>query len=74
MIYRYQIDGLTVQTGDLICTVDGQGGTALGAFWRTIGKVVPGTVDHVAIYVGPRGRCVEAVPAGVLAYEVVGYA
>ena len=74
MIYRYEIDGLPVQTGDIICTVDGQGGTALGEFWRSVGKMIPGAVDHVAIYVGPGGRCVEAGPAGVLAYEVIGHA
>lgn len=60
MIYSYKINGLTVQTGDLICSTDEGDGDMCGQFWRFIGMLIPGDVDHIAVYVGPRGRCVEA--------------
>ena len=60
MIYSYEINGVAVQTGDLICTRDAGGGIVLGQFWRFIGMLIPGDVDHIVIYVGPEGRCVEA--------------
>lgn len=64
MIHTREIEGLTVQTGDLICTTDGGGADITGQFWRFIGKLIPGDVDHIIIYVGPRGRCVEAGAKG----------
>jgi hypothetical protein len=60
MIWTYVINGLSVQTGDLICTSDAGGGIVLGQFWRFIGMLIPGDVDHIVVYVGPEGRCVEA--------------
>jgi len=60
MIHNCTINGLSVQTGDLICTTDGDENFLSGQFWRLIGKLIPGDVDHIAIYVGPNGRCVEA--------------
>ncbi|HEY3275260.1 MAG TPA: hypothetical protein VGJ94_01465, partial [Syntrophorhabdaceae bacterium] len=65
--------GLTVRTGDLICTTDGAGRDITGLFWRLIGKLIPGDVDHVSIFVGPGGRCVEAGGKGrVVAFEIRG--
>ncbi len=60
-VHTYQIDGLTVRTGDLICTnpTEGKSGFA-GIFYRLFGTLIPGEVDHIAVYVGPGGRCVEA--------------
>ena len=72
MVYTYTINGLLVQTGDIICTTDGEEGIIPGQFWRLIGKLVPGAVDHIAIYVGPKGRCVEAGAKGVVTFEVEG--
>lgn len=74
MIYEYEIDGLTVQTGDIICTADGAVNTDIrGQFWRLLGKIIPGEVDHIVIYVGPDGRCVEAGAKGkVITFEVKG--
>ncbi|MGA2109902.1 MAG: YiiX/YebB-like N1pC/P60 family cysteine hydrolase [Syntrophorhabdales bacterium] len=73
MIYQYQINGLAIQTGDLICTTDGGNGDIKGQFWRLIGKLIPGDVDHIVIYVGPGGRCVEAGAKGmVIAFELTG--
>ena len=69
MIYTYQIEGLTLQTGDIICTTNGKPDILPGEFWRLVGRLVPGDVDHVAIYIGPDGRCVEAGSRGVIAYH-----
>ena len=72
MIHSYEIDGLPVQTGDILCTTDGTDRFFAGRLWRVFGLFVPGPVDHVALYVGPRGRCVESGPAGVTMFEVEG--
>lgn len=70
MIYSYEINGLQVKTGDLICTTDGGDSIIGGQFWRLIGKLIPGDVDHIVIYVGPEGRCVEAGAKGcVITFE-----
>jgi cell wall-associated NlpC family hydrolase len=70
MIYTYQIEGIPVQTGDIICTMNGKPDILPGEFWRFIGRLVPGDVDHVAIYLGPNGRCVEAGGRGVITFDV----
>ena len=72
MIHTYQIEGLTVQTGDIICTMNGKPDILPGEFWRMVGRLIPGDVDHVMIYVGPEGRCVEAGSRGVITFEVPG--
>ncbi|UCC23455.1 MAG: hypothetical protein JSW23_05220, partial [Planctomycetota bacterium] len=60
-IHSYKIDGLTVRTGDLICTNTTKGESLYEGFgYRLFGMVIPGEVDHIAVYVGPGGRCVEA--------------
>jgi hypothetical protein len=64
MISKYVINGIEVRTGDLICTKDGDTANLMGQFWRLIGKIIPGDVDHIVIYVGPEGRCVEAGAKG----------
>jgi len=69
MAYSFEINGLPVRTGDIICTVDGGGPIIPGEFWRLIGKLIPGDVDHVVIYVGPEGKCVEAGAKGVISFE-----
>ena len=70
MIYTYQIEGLTLQTGDIICTMNGKPDILPGEFWRFVGRLVPGDVDHVAIYLGPDGRCIEAGACGVITFDV----
>jgi hypothetical protein len=70
MIYTYQIEGITLQTGDIICTMNGKPDILPGEFWRLVGRLVPGDVDHVAMYVGPAGRCVEAGARGVIKFTV----
>jgi len=70
MIHTYQINGTTLQTGDIICTMNGKPDILPGEFWRLIGQLVPGDVDHVAVYLGPHGRCAEAGARGVITFDV----
>ena len=70
MIYTYQIEGIPVQTGDIICTMNGKPDILPGEFWKLVGRLVPGDVDHVAVYVGPQGRCIEAGAHGVIKFTV----
>jgi cell wall-associated NlpC family hydrolase len=70
MIYTYQINGMPVQTGDIICTMNGKPDILPGEFWRLVGRLVPGDVDHVAIYLGPEGRCAEAGAKGVITFQI----
>jgi len=65
MIHTYQIEGLTLQTGDIICTMNGKPDILPGEFWLLVGRLVPGDVDHIAIFLGPDGRCVESGSKGV---------
>ena len=71
-IHTYKIDGLTVRTGDLICTSTGGQSMPGGLFWKLFGELVYGEVDHIAVYVGPGGRCVEAgAKFRVLTFDIV---
>lgn len=70
MIHTYEIEGIPVRTGDIICTMNGKPDILPGEFWRLIGRLVPGDVDHIAMYLGPEGRCVEAGTRGVITFEV----
>jgi hypothetical protein len=70
MIYTYQIEGLALQTGDIICTMNGKPDILPGEFWRLVGRLVPGDVDHVAVYLGPNGRCTEAGARGVITFDI----
>ena len=72
MIHTHQINGLTVQTGDVICTMNGKPDILPGEFWRLVGRLVPGDVDHVAMYLGPEGRCIESGAKGVVTFDVMG--
>lgn len=71
-VYSYQINHLPVQTGDILCTTDGGGEILPGEFWRLIGKLLPGDVDHIALYLGPGGRCIESGALGVITFDVEG--
>lgn len=70
MIYTYQIEGIALQTGDIICTMNGKPDILPGEFWRFVGRLVPGDVDHVVIYLGPDGRCIESGARGVITFDV----
>jgi hypothetical protein len=71
-VYPFSLEGLPLLTGDVICTVNGLPGSVAGALWGSVGRIVPGQVDHCAVYVGPGGRCVEAGVNGVIAFEMPG--
>jgi hypothetical protein len=60
MIYSETINGLPVTTGDIICTTNGNDASLMGKAWQMIGLLVPGKIDHVLLYVGPNGGCIEA--------------
>lgn len=72
MVYTYEIEGIAVQTGDIICTMNGKPDILPGEFWRFVGRLVPGDVDHVAVYLGPDGRCAEAGARGVITFDIPG--
>ena len=42
MVHHYEIDGLPVQTGDILCTTDGTDRFLAGRFWQLFGLFVPG--------------------------------
>jgi len=73
-VHTYLIDELTVQTGDLICTSTTRGRAVFaGFFYRLYGMVIPGPVDHIVVYVGPGGRCVEAgAKLRVMTFDITG--
>jgi hypothetical protein len=72
MIHSFTLAGLPMQTGDILCTMNGKPDILPGEFWRLVGRLVPGDVDHVALYLGPGGRCIEAGALGVSLFEVQG--
>jgi hypothetical protein len=71
-VYTHEFYGTELRSGDLICTTDGEHTSFYGALWRVFGHLVPGPVDHVAIYVGPGPHFVEAGPFGVLSFDMPG--
>jgi hypothetical protein len=72
-VSTHLLDGITLKTGDLIATINGGETIISGQFWWLVGKLLPGDVDHIVIYVGPGGRCVEAGATGkVMAFEFSG--
>jgi len=70
MIHSYVVNGLPVQTGDIVCTRNGKPNVLPGEFWRLVGLLVPGDVDHIAIYLGPDGRFAEAGALGVVTFHI----
>lgn len=73
MIHTTTLNGLSIQTGDILCMAfDQDENSRPGDYWRILGMLIPGEVDHVAVYVGPGGRCVEAGGRGVIAFDLDG--
>ena len=64
-VFRQTLNGLLLQSGDLICTTSGVAEILVGEFWRLLARLVPGEIDHVIVYLGPDGLCVEAGSKGV---------
>lgn len=71
-IAEFNLDGLILRTGDLICTSNGKEDMPVGEFWRLLGRLLPGEVDHVIVYLGPEGVCVEAGARGVNLFRLPG--
>jgi hypothetical protein len=72
VVHSHRYETITVQTGDVLCTVNGLPGSLAGALWTGVGALLPGQVDHCALFVGPEGRCVEAGTQGVIAFDMPG--
>lgn len=71
-IHTHTFNGLTVRTGDILCTQDGTPGSLFGALWRLIGLIAPGEIDHCVLYIGPGGRCIESAVRGVVTFDMAG--
>jgi hypothetical protein len=72
MIYSYTLNNRHIQTGDILCTTSEGSDIEPGQFWRLLGRLVPGEIDHVAIYLGPGGLCIESAILGVNAFTISG--
>jgi len=73
MIHTTKINGLDVQTGDILCLAfHGDSENHPVSHWRLLGLVIPGEVDHVAVYIGPGGRCIESAYRGVYKFDLEG--
>jgi hypothetical protein len=73
VIHRHRINGVPVRTGDLLCTRDGDSKGMIGAVWKAIGALVPGEIDHCALYIGPGIRFIEADARGVSVLSMPGH-
>ena len=72
MIHTHTFNGLTVKTGDILCTRNGSHHNWFGRLWYLIGYLVPGRIDHAIMYIGPEGRCIEAGGKGVIEFVMPG--
>lgn len=72
MDHVHTIDGLTIKTGDILCMKDGGRRGVFERLWLVLGALVPGEIDHCALYVGPNGRFVEADIHGVTVLTMPG--
>ncbi len=72
-VSSYTLTGLTIQTGDILCLAfDKDQSAGPGDYWRLLGLLIPGEVDHVAIYLGPQGHCIESAARGVILFDLAG--
>jgi hypothetical protein len=65
MIFEESLEGRPVRSGDIIATVDGGEGSFSGALFKLLGVMIPGKPDHIVLYLGPDGICIEAGPKDV---------
>ena len=72
MIHTHTFNGLTVKTGDILCTRNGSDHNWFGRLWQLIGYLVPGHIDHAIMYIGSEGRCIEAGGKGVIEFVMPG--
>ncbi len=72
MIYAYSFRRVTAKTGDILFTRDGEEGSLFGEIWKLLGHILPGDLDHAAMYLGPGIRFVESAAKGVVVVEMEG--
>lgn len=72
MLHTFSFNGVTAKTGDILFTRDGQAGSLFGELWKLLGHVLPGDLDHCAMYLGPGIRFVESAAKGVVVVEMQG--
>lgn len=72
MLHQFQLYNALLQTGDILCTMDGKQPPLPGEFWRLLSRILPGEIDHIILYLGPGGRCVEAGAVGVVLFDLPG--
>jgi hypothetical protein len=72
MIYTHSFQGITARTGDILFTRDGESGSLFGEIWKLLGYILPGDLDHCAMYLGPGVRFVESAARGVVVCEFAG--
>jgi uncharacterized protein YycO len=65
VLYSHSFHGVIAQTGDILFTRDGMPGSLFGEIWRLLGQILPGDLDHVALYLGPGVRFIESAANGV---------
>ena len=70
-VFKETLEGKKISTGDIIATVDGEA-SFYGLFSKIIGELIPGRPDHIVIYLGPVGICIEAAPKGVDLFRFFG--
>ena len=72
MDHVQEMDGLPIRTGDILCMRDGGRRGVIERLWTAFGALIPGEIDHCALYVGPDGRFVEADIHGVTVLTMPG--
>jgi hypothetical protein len=72
MIYTHEFEGVRARSGDILFTRDGTPGSLFGGLWGLLGRILPGDLDHVALYVGPGVRFIESAAKGVVVCEMPG--
>jgi hypothetical protein len=73
MVHSTYLNGLQLRTGDILCLAfHGDAQNHPVNHWRLLGLLIPGEIDHIAVYIGPDGRCVEAAYRGVYEFHING--
>ncbi len=71
-LYTHTLEGLPLRTGDVLCTYDGRRSTLFARFWRLLGRLIPGEIDHCVVYLGPGGHYIESTARGVILFDMPG--
>jgi hypothetical protein len=72
LIHTHVFHTIPVKTGDILFTRDGEPESLFGKIWCLLGRILPGDLDHCALYLGPRVRFVESAANGVVVVEMQG--